>query len=263
MSPTWCEAMVATVIRSTGELPTRRSQAATLIAASIGFGVIQLDVTVVNVAVKQIGAAFGGGVSELQWVISAYTLMFAARILLSGRLSARRGPACTVRAGLIAMLAGCAGLLWAGRSTPYAAMLGQQLLLGAGLGLLVPPMTGVLLASVERSRSGVASGTFTTMRQTGSMLGVALFGSLVAAHGRFFSGFTPRSSWRWWRSWRASCSHPCGRHVDPLRPRRLRLALGPRGGRRAGRQLLTCPLEAPHGPIRRRHRTLLSAVRKR
>ncbi len=32
-----------------------------LAAATLGFGVIQLDVSVVNVAVKQIGAALGGG----------------------------------------------------------------------------------------------------------------------------------------------------------------------------------------------------------
>ena len=57
-----------------------RAQAATLIGTSLGFGLIQLDVTVVNVAVKQIGAAFGGGSAELQWVVSSYTLMFAALI---------------------------------------------------------------------------------------------------------------------------------------------------------------------------------------
>jgi MFS transporter, DHA2 family, methylenomycin A resistance protein len=45
-------------------------------------------------------------------------------------------------------------------------------------------MTAAALASVERSRSGVAAGTLTSMRQTGSLLGVALFGSLVA--GRHF-----------------------------------------------------------------------------
>ena len=121
----------------------------------------------------------------------AFLPMTAAIIganLLAGRLSARIGPAHTILAGVLAMLAGCAGLLWTGPSTPYAAMVAQQLLLGAGLGLLVPPMTGALLGSVERSRSGVASSTLTTMRQTGSMLGVALFGSLIAAHNQFFAG---------------------------------------------------------------------------
>jgi DHA2 family methylenomycin A resistance protein-like MFS transporter len=116
------------------------------------------------------------------------TAAIIAANLLSGRLSGRIGGARTVLIGVIAMLTGCVGLLWTSHATGYGAMLAQQLLLGAGLGLLVPPMTATLLGSVERSRSGVASGTLTTMRQTGSMFGVALFGTLIAAHDRFFAG---------------------------------------------------------------------------
>lgn len=49
-------------------------------------------------------------------------------------------------------------------------------------------MTSELLGSVQRSRSGVASGTLNTMRQTGSVIGVALFGSLAAGAGKLVSG---------------------------------------------------------------------------
>jgi MFS transporter, DHA2 family, methylenomycin A resistance protein len=56
----------------------------------------------------------------------------------------------------------------------------QLILLGLGLGLLVPAMTSALLGSVDKSRSGIASGTLNTARQTGSVLGVAVFGSLAA-----------------------------------------------------------------------------------
>jgi DHA2 family methylenomycin A resistance protein-like MFS transporter len=44
-------------------------------------------------------------------------------------------------------------------------------------------MTSTLLGSVDRSWSGIASGTLTALRQTGSVLGVALFGSLLASLG--------------------------------------------------------------------------------
>jgi DHA2 family methylenomycin A resistance protein-like MFS transporter len=44
----------------------------------------------------------------------------------------------------------------------------------------VTAITSALLGSVDPSRSGVASGTLTAFRQTGSVLGVALFGSLLA-----------------------------------------------------------------------------------
>jgi len=52
--------------------------------------------------------------------------------------------------------------------------------MSAGLGLLVPPLTSTLLGSVERQRSGVAAGVLNATRQTGSVLGVALFGALVS-----------------------------------------------------------------------------------
>ncbi|HVT70817.1 MAG TPA: MFS transporter [Trebonia sp.] len=116
------------------------------------------------------------------------TAAILAGNLLSGRIGAAVGPARLILAGLTAMAAGCAALLWAGPGTTYLAVLAQQILLGGGLGLLVPPMTGVLLSGAERSRSGVASGALTAFRQAGSLLGVALFGSLVVGHGDFYHG---------------------------------------------------------------------------
>jgi MFS transporter, DHA2 family, methylenomycin A resistance protein len=107
--------------------------------------------------------------------------------LVSGRVSAVIGANRTILAGLAAMIAGCAGLLWAGPAAGYPAMLAQQILLGGGLGLLVPPMTTLLMSSADSGRSGVTSGAFTAFRQAGSLLGVALFGSLAASS--FYGGF--------------------------------------------------------------------------
>lgn len=53
----------------------------------------------------------------------------------------------------------------------------------ASIGVIVPLMTSEILGSVDRSYSGVASGTLNTARQTGSVIGVALFGSLIGAAG--------------------------------------------------------------------------------
>ena len=63
----------------------------TLVAMSLGFAVVQLDISVVNVAIKSIGSALGGGVSALQWVVNAYTIGFAAFILTAGALGDRIG----------------------------------------------------------------------------------------------------------------------------------------------------------------------------
>ena len=58
---------------------------------SLGYGVVQLDVTIVNTALNSIGTSLGGGVAELQWVVSAYTIAFAAFILTAGALGDRIG----------------------------------------------------------------------------------------------------------------------------------------------------------------------------
>src|SRR5882724_10699355 len=74
--------------------PARRSRLAaslTLAAMSLGYGVVQLDVTIVNTALHAIGSSLGGGVAELQWVVNAYTIAFAAFILTAGALGDRIG----------------------------------------------------------------------------------------------------------------------------------------------------------------------------
>ena len=114
---------------------------ATLIAASLGFAVIQLDVTVVNVAVKQIGASFGGGITGLQWVVSSYTLVFAALILTAGSLGDRFGAKrvlCTgfvvfVTASVVCGLSVSMGMLIAARAVQG---LGAALLGSCSLALL-------------------------------------------------------------------------------------------------------------------------------
>src|SRR5580698_5145896 len=73
------------------EKHSKRARALTLAAMSLGFGVVQLDVTVVNTALTTIGGSLGGAVSELQWVVNAYTIGFAALILTAGALGDRVG----------------------------------------------------------------------------------------------------------------------------------------------------------------------------
>src|SRR6266516_3632386 len=58
-----------------------------LAAMSLGLGVVQLDITIVNTALSSIGASLGGSVAELQWVVTAYTIAFAAFILTACALA--------------------------------------------------------------------------------------------------------------------------------------------------------------------------------
>jgi MFS family permease len=59
-------------------------QVATLGGAMLGFFVESLDAQIVNVALPDMGAALGGGLSGLQWVVTGYTLTFSGLILSPG-----------------------------------------------------------------------------------------------------------------------------------------------------------------------------------
>jgi DHA2 family methylenomycin A resistance protein-like MFS transporter len=108
--------------------------------------------------------------------------------LLAPRAAERFGAPAVIAAGAAISAAGCAALLGITQGTPYWAIGPQMVAIGAGLGLLVPPLTSTLLGSVDKSRSGIAAGVLNATRQTGSVLGVALFGSLLGAAGAFTTG---------------------------------------------------------------------------
>ena len=60
-------------------------------AASVGFVVTQLDVTIVNVALPAIGQNLDAGIAQLQWVVDAYSLVFAVLLLSAGVIGVRFG----------------------------------------------------------------------------------------------------------------------------------------------------------------------------
>ncbi len=108
--------------------------------------------------------------------------------LLAPRLAERIGAPRTIALGSCIAACGSLGLLVAAPGTSYWALGPQLVALGGGLGLLVPPLTSTLLGSVDKSRSGIAAGVLNSTRQTGSVLGVALFGSLIGQSSAFMAG---------------------------------------------------------------------------
>ncbi|GAA5051428.1 MFS transporter [Streptomyces similanensis] len=71
--------------------PASRRRGVELIAALLGFTVITIDVSAVNIALPAIRDSLSGGMTGLQWVVDAYTLMFAALMLSAGALADRAG----------------------------------------------------------------------------------------------------------------------------------------------------------------------------
>ncbi|MCP3477205.1 MFS transporter [Bradyrhizobium sp. CCGUVB1N3] len=123
------------------------------------------------------------------WTGLAFVPMMGAVLpvnLLAPRVSERIGAFRTMIVGACVSALGCLGMLGMAPGTSYWAIAVQMIAISGGLGLLVPPLTSTLLGSVEKARSGIAAGVLNATRQTGSVLGVALFGSLVA--GSFMTG---------------------------------------------------------------------------
>jgi MFS transporter, DHA2 family, methylenomycin A resistance protein len=108
--------------------------------------------------------------------------------LVAPRVEERIGARATIAAGAVLAALGCLALLTIAPGTSYWAIGGQLIMISSGLGLLVPPLTSALLGSVDAARSGIAAGVLNATRQTGSVLGVALFGSLIAQYGAFVLG---------------------------------------------------------------------------
>lgn len=80
----------------------------------------------------------------------------------------------------------------------------QLVAIGGGLALLVPPLTSALLGSVGKEQSGIAAGVLNATRQTGSVIGVALFGAIVSRAAGFTAATQPFGS-----SALACWSHRC------------------------------------------------------
>jgi EmrB/QacA subfamily drug resistance transporter len=103
--------------------------------------------------------------------------------------SSLRAPALTIRYGrrLVALgaltLAGGHGVLLAavldvGTGGSLLALVPGLLLIGAGMGLCITPLTSIVMSNLPVEQSGAASGALSTMQQLGNALGVAVTGGI-------------------------------------------------------------------------------------
>jgi hypothetical protein len=134
-----------------------------------------------------------GGYSGLATaaVFTPMTLVMVLAGPAGGRLVLLRGPRFTLAAGLAAAAAALAGLdLTLGRPINLVVLAGFLTIMGAGLGLVVAPMVGTVLARVPGTRSGMAAAAVTAGREIGGVVGVTVLGAILYA--RLFTGLTDR-----------------------------------------------------------------------
>jgi DHA2 family methylenomycin A resistance protein-like MFS transporter len=121
---------------------SRRPPAGWIIAAaSFGFMVVQLDVTIVNVALPAMARDLGGGVAGLQWVVDAYTLAFAVLLLSAGVLGDLFGARRVYLAGFGLFAAASAAC---GLAPNASALIAARAVQGAAAALMVPNSLVVL-----------------------------------------------------------------------------------------------------------------------
>src|ERR1700751_237507 len=154
----------------------------TILAASLGLVLVQLDVSIVNVALAKIGADLGTPVAGLQWVVDAYALAFAALLLSAGALGdqigARKGFTIGFAAFVVASLA-------CGLAPGPIALIVARTAQGIGAALLVPCSLALLnqaAAGDTRLRAKAVS-LWTAAGSVAMAVGPVLGGLLVDTWG--------------------------------------------------------------------------------
>src|SRR6201995_23376 len=112
-----------------------RRRALGLPGICLGFLMITLDATIVNVALGPIGADFGGALSTAQWIVNGYTLAFAALLLSAGALADRIGLRTGFLVGLAVFGLGSAACACA---TSLTVLIVARVVQGAGAAALMP-----------------------------------------------------------------------------------------------------------------------------
>jgi EmrB/QacA subfamily drug resistance transporter len=145
---------------------------------------VVLDIAIVNVALPSIQVDLGFSQENLQWVISAYALVFGGFLLLGGRAADLLGRRRMFLSGLAVFTAGSllAGLAWS-----EASLIGARSLQGLGAAIISPAALSILMTTFSEGRErNVALGVWGAVGGFGAAAGVLLGGV-----------FTDLLSWEW------------------------------------------------------------------
>jgi EmrB/QacA subfamily drug resistance transporter len=142
-----------------------------------------LDVTVVNVALPDIGSDLHLERATLTWVLTAYTLVFGGLMLLGGRAADAFGARPMLMTGLVVFTAAS---LFSGIAANGPMLLSGRAAQGVGAALLSPAALSVVSTTFEGRDRARALGVWAAIAGAGSAVGVILGGVLTADVG-----------WRW------------------------------------------------------------------
>jgi EmrB/QacA subfamily drug resistance transporter len=157
---------------------TDRKWLALALLCAVQFMVV-LDIAIVNVALPSIQIDLGFSQENLQWVISAYALLFGGFLLLGGRAADLLGRRRVFIAGTIVF--GIASLL-AGFAWSEGALIGARALQGLGAAIITPAGLSILTTTFAEGRErNAALGAWGGVGAFGAVAGVLLGGVLTDA----------------------------------------------------------------------------------
>jgi EmrB/QacA subfamily drug resistance transporter len=173
------------VVAQTEQEPDPRRWLALITCCSALFMTL-LDVSVTNVALPSIGHATSASPSELQWVVSGYTLAFGLVPVLAGRLGDDHGRRLMFQVGVGSF---AATSMLAGLSPNAPVLICARVLQGLAGGLINPQVSGLVQQLFRTDERGRAFGVLGTTVGVGTALGPIVGGVLIAAGG-------PHLGWR-------------------------------------------------------------------
>src|SRR6266545_8182883 len=127
---------------------SRRKWMALALLLSVQFMVV-LDIAIVNVALPSIQIDLAFSQENLQWVVSAYALLFGGFLLLGGRVADLIGRRRVFVAGIIVFTTASllSGLAWS-----EGALIGARALQGLGAALITPAALSILTTTFAEGK---------------------------------------------------------------------------------------------------------------
>jgi EmrB/QacA subfamily drug resistance transporter len=161
-----------------------------LIVLCLAAFIISVDVTIVNVALPTLVRSLGASTTSLQWVVDAYSLVFAALVLSAGSLSDRQGRKGSLLAGLgVFALGSMAGAIV--HTTPE--LIASRAVMGVGAALMFPATLSLLVnVFTKRGERAKAIGLWGATTGIGIAVGPIVGGWLLERYwwGSIFAFMT-------------------------------------------------------------------------